>query len=187
MVLCCVAGWSKAYFFPPYQVSQHPCLYAVGHRSGWGSCIQILPFYYQPRIKTKVSFSKWPSGFFRDRLMALLALCSEALWPVQVSIHNCYARQRKLIHFNGSCVFLFVTSAIAGCESFLRHFKEISSTLYLIGESRHQTPPPPDTFPQVGCVYFRAVWVCGLLTCIGHQLEVQRIYTQKIPDKSICW
>ena len=62
--------------------------------------------------------------------MTLLALRSRApLWPVQVSLHNCYARQRKLIHFNAACVFLFVRSAIAGCWCFLSRFKEISATL----------------------------------------------------------
>lgn len=103
----------------------------------------------------------FPSGHlasFWGSLMALLALRSQALWPVLVSVRNCYARQGKLIHFNGSCVFLFVRSAIAGCCCFLRRLNEISATLHHIGEPRLRAPPPPpDTFPQVGCVYFRAV------------------------------
>lgn len=86
--------------------------------------------------------------------MALLALRSQSLWPIQVLVHNCFARQRKLIHFNGTCVFLFVRPAIAGCWCFLRRLTELSATLYLTRESRLQALPRH--FSQVGGVYFKA-------------------------------
>lgn len=64
--------------------------------------------------------------------MALLALRSRVSAVAGAGFctqHNCYARQRTLIHFNGSCVFLFVGSALAGCWGFLRRLNEISATV----------------------------------------------------------
>lgn len=101
----------------------------------------ILPFSVISELKARFHFPSGHLASFKGSLVALLALRSQALWPALVSVHNCYARQRKLIHFNGSCVFLFVRSAIAGCGCFLRRLNEISATLHLIGEPRLQAPP----------------------------------------------
>lgn len=99
-----------------------------------------------------------------------MALGNQLMWPVMVLIDNCYAQQPNLIHFNWSCVFVFVGSAVASCRCFPSLLKERSAALYLTGESRLQAP----LLLSDGTVYFKAVLFLtyGLLIR-GHSAHFQ--------------
>lgn len=112
-------------------------------------------FFCHPRIKLTFNFQSGHLVSFEGSLMALLALRRQSLWLVQVPVHNCYAHQRKLIHFNGSCVFLFVRSAIANCWCFSSSLK--GTKRHTVTHRGVAAPSPPRQFLQVGSVYFKAV------------------------------
>lgn len=152
-------------FFFFYQLRQHPSSQSRGAAAG-DAPVYTNSFFSpcHPRIKLTFNFQSGHLGSFEGSLMALLAkLRRQSLWLVQVPVHNCNAHHRKLIHFNGSCVFLFVRSAIANCWSFsssLKGNKRHTVTHRGVAAPNPPPPPPEDSFPGRQ----RVLQGCGLLT-----------------------